>query len=495
MDPDRYIQWRNQVHQTTELTRSVVELANGRIVEMYNKTLPDGGWVSTHDDISARVGAEAQVAHLARHDALTGLPNRMLFRERLDEALTDQSGIAAVLSLDLDGFKPVNDSFGHAAGDCLLQAVATRLRHCARETDTVARLGGDEFAILLTGLDRPERASELAARITHALCQPFQIGHAAISVSVSVGIAMCPGDADAAEELLQRSDLALYRAKADERGTYRFFEPSMQASLFGRLRLESELREGLARDEFEVFYQPLLDLARGEICSFEALLRWRRPECGLVAPGDFIAVAEESGLIVPLGAWVLKRACAEAAQWPERITVSVNLSAAQFRSRSLIDAVQQALSQSGLAATRLELEITESLLLEDNATTLVTLRALSDLGVRVSMDDFGTGHSSLHYLRSFPFDKLKIDQSYIRDLSHRPDSLAIVRAILELGRSLNMVTTAEGVETEAQLTCLREEGCNEVQGYLFSEPRPASEVALMLKSDLRHGRRAAPVAA
>ena len=430
MTSERYVEWRERIHLEDDPTRSVVHLANGRVIEIHNQPMPDRGWVATHEDITARQEAEAQVAHMARHDALTGLANRRLFRDRLEEILSDASPAAlhAVLCLDLDGFKPVNDSFGHPVGDCLLQAVAGRLLNCARKNDTVARLGGDEFAILAVGLDRPERAGELAQRVTQALNEPFQIGDALVSVGVSVGVALSPNHASTPEDLLQKSDIALYRAKSEERGSHRFFEPTMQDRLIGRMRLESELRTAFVRNEFEVFYQPLLDLQSGEVCAFEALLRWRHPERGLVAPGEFIPVAEESGLIVPLGAWVLMRACAEAAGWPERVTVSVNLSAAQFKSKSLVGAVQQALTASGLAASRLELEVTETLLLENDAATLCTLQTLSGLGVRISMDDFGTGSLFAQLLRRFPFNKLKIDQSYIRDMSNRPHSLAIVRA-------------------------------------------------------------------
>ena len=422
--------------------------------------------------------------------------NRVLFQERLEAALVDACPAQryAVLCLDLDGFKPVNDSFGHPTGDRLLQAVAGRLRHCTRLSDTVCRLGGDEFAIL-TRIAQPECASELASRIANALSQPFQLGDVTIAVGVSVGIAWSQGDGDTPEDLLQRADVALYRAKVDERGGFRFFEPTMQEQLLGRLRLENELREAIAEQQFELFYQPLLDLQNGEVCAFEALLRWRHPERGLVGPADFIPTAESSGLIVQLGAWVLMQACADASDWPEHVTVAVNLSAAQFRSKSLVKAVQDALAASGIAAGRLELEVTESLLLEDDAVTLAALQTLSALGVRFSMDDFGTGHSSLNYLRRFPFNKLKIDRSYIRDMADRPDSLAIVRAILSLGRGLNMVTTAEGVETEAQLSRLREEGCDEVQGFLFSEPRPAAEVPRMLRAGVRHSVEAVSVAA
>lgn len=496
MSGDQYVDWRNRVNAEQAPHRSVVELANGRIVEIHNQPMPDGGWVATHEDITARTGAEAQISHMARHDGLTGLANRLLFRERLEAALANAcpSQRCAVLCLDLDGFKPVNDSFGHPMGDLLLQAVAGRLRHCTRQNDTVCRLGGDEFAIL-TQIEQPACAGELALRIRGALRSPFQLGDLVVTVSVSLGIACSEGDGETPDELLKRADVALYRAKAEERGGHRFFEPTMAEQLLGRLRFENELRQAIVDRQFELFYQPLLDLQSGEVCAFEALLRWRHPERGLVSPVDFIPIAESSGLIVPLGAWVLMQACADAATWPEHVTVAVNLSAAQFKSKSLVAAVQDALAASGVAAGRLELEVTESLLLEDDAGTMAVLQTLSALGVRFSMDDFGTGHSSLNYLRRFPFTKLKIDRSYIRDMAEQPDSLAIVRAILSLGRGLNLVTTAEGVETEAQLSRLREEGCDEVQGFLFSEPRPAVEVPRMLRAGARVSAGSVPVAA
>ncbi len=465
-----------------EASNSVIELASGRVVAVCRQPMPDLGWVATHEDITERRQAEARIVHMARHDALTGLANRSLFHERLEQALL-QSGRGqehAVLCLDLDRFKQVNDSYGYPTGDKLLQAVAKRLQGCVREMDTVTRLGGDEFAILMVGLDRPESAGDLAKRVMRALGEPFELDGRTFGVGASVGVAFSPADGNTPEQLLKNADIALYRAKVDERGTFRFFEADMDARLQSRLTLERDLRAALVQQNFEVFYQPLIDVEANSVCAFEALLRWRHPTRGLVSPGEFIPVAEETGLIVPLGAWVLQQACSDAASWPASITVSVNLSPAQFKSKVLVETVRNALMASGLAATRLELEITESLLLVNSAATLATLGELGALGVRISMDDFGTGHSSLSYLRSFPFDKIKIDQSFIRDLSERKDSIAIVRAIVGLGKSLNMVTTAEGVETLEQLSRLRAEGCTEVQGFLFSQPRPASDVPLML---------------
>lgn len=485
MTQDEYLGWRNTIQFSDIPTESVVNLANGKVVAIHHQPLPDRGWVATHEDITSRQRAEARALHMARHDPLTGLANRILFQERLEQELSRTDRVHAVLCLDLDRFKPVNDSLGHPAGDKLLKAVAGRLLCCVREADTITRLGGDEFAILVADLDRPERARDLAQRVIDVLSQSFEIDGNQINIGASVGIAISPADGRTPDDLFGNADIALYSAKADQRGTYRFFEPEMHSRVQTRIQLERDLRCALEDGQFEMFYQPLVDVKRSKVCAFEALLRWHHPELGLLAPGTFIPLAEETGLIVPIGAWAMQCACQEATSWPEDVTVSVNLSPAQFKSRNLVKTVRDALVTSGLPACRLELEITETLLLEDSAATLVVLHELNALGVRISMDDFGTGHSSLSYLRSFPFHKIKIDQSFVRDLLERKDSMAIVRAILGLGRSLDMVTTAEGVETEEQLSRLREEGCNEVQGYLFSQPRPAAEIPAMMQSPER----------
>lgn len=477
-----YLQWRDAIQVIDRPTDTVVELSNGKSIAIHHRPMPDGGWVSTHDDITERRRAEARIIYLARHDALTGLPNRILFRERLEQAIA-QAGRGqncAVLCLDLDRFKAVNDMFGHPIGDRLLIAAAERLHACVREVDTITRLGGDEFAVLLAGIDRPENAGELAQRIVRAVSEPYEIDGHRLVVGASVGIATTPADGNSPEMLLKHADIALYRAKLEERGTYRFFEPDMYVRLQARLTMERDLREALVAGEFELYYQPLLNLQRDTVSGFEALLRWHHPTRGLIPPSDFIPVAEEIGLIVPLGQWVLKQACAEAASWPESISVAVNLSAVQLRSNTLVAAVADALSGSGLEAARLEVEVAESVLLNNTAATFATLHRIRDLGVRISMDDFGTGHSSLNYLQTFPFDKIKIDQSFIRDIADRQEATAIVRAVAGLGRSLKMTTTAEGVETRDQLAHVRAEGCTEVQGYLFSQPRPAQEIPAML---------------
>jgi diguanylate cyclase (GGDEF)-like protein/PAS domain S-box-containing protein len=443
----------------------------------------------THDDIPAvliaamditeRKRAEARVAYMAHHDALTALPNRVKLRLRMEEMLTRmqrQGGGVAALCIDLDGFKSVNDALGHSFGDLLLQMVARRLQGVAREGDCVARLGGDEFAILQADVAAPEHVSAFAQRLLAVVGEPYDLNGHQISIGGSVGIALAPGDAIDADRLLKCADMALYRAKADGRGTFRFFEQDMDARVQARHRLEVDLRAALQSGGLELHYQPLVDLRSGEVTAFEALIRWPHPERGMIPPVEFIPVAEETGLIAPLGAFVLRQACADAAHWPRNVKVAINLSPLQFRHGNLLVLVMEALTKSGLSAQRLELEITETLLLEKSEHVLATLHALRALGVRISMDDFGTGYSSLSYLRSFPFDKIKIDRSFVHDLDANADSQAIVRAIVSLGTSLGITITAEGVETESDLARLQAEGCNEGQGFLFSKARPAKDI-------------------
>jgi predicted signal transduction protein with EAL and GGDEF domain len=358
--------------------------------------------------------------------------------------------------------------------------VTERLRRVVRGVDTVARLGGDEFAIVQSNA-RPTDASELAAQVIETLLEPFEVlGHQVI-IGTSIGIAMAPADGSDPDQLLRNADMALYRAKAEGRGTYHFFQPEMDAQMQERRRLELDLRKALLAEQFELYYQPIVAVADGAVAGFEALIRWHHPERGIIMPNAFIPVAEEIGLIAPLGDWVLKQACRDAATWPEHLTVAVNLSPAQFRNPMLALSVVSALGHSGLAASRLELEITETVLLQDERAVLDALHQIRDLGVRVCMDDFGTGYSSLSYLRSFPFDKIKIDRSFIRELGKANDCVAIIRAVMRLGSSLGMITTAEGVETDEQLEILRSEGCMQVQGYLFSQPRPVTEIPSLLR--------------
>jgi diguanylate cyclase (GGDEF)-like protein len=394
----------------------------------------------------------------------------------------------AVLCLDLDRFKVVNDTLGHLFGDMLLQQVAERITGCLREGDTLARLGGDEFAILQGSIKQPNDVIALADRIFEAAEAPFDLDGNQVVVGTSIGIAVAPTDAAEADRLLKNADMALYRAKADGRGAYRFFEPEMDALMQARRALEVDLRKALINGEFEVSYQPIISLENKSITGVEALVRWNHPGRGFVAPSEFIPLAEETGLIVPIGEWVLRQACSEAMRWPSHISLAVNLSPAQFKMRNLSQIVIGALAQSGISPRRLELEITESVLLVDNAATLETLHQLRNLGVRISMDDFGTGYSSLSYLRSFPFDKIKIDQSFIRNLASNSDSQAIVRAVTGLGTSLGMKTTGEGVETQEECDYLVRHGCTEAQGYFFGKPKPAGELLDLLSEEQERAR-------
>ena len=459
-----------------------IELEDGRTIFIQHHPMKDGGWVATHEDVSEQRRVEARVRHLARHDALTDLPNRAYLRDEMDKLgprIQRQENIA-VLCLDLDHFKAVNDTLGHAVGDHVLVEVAARLQQCARDGDVVARLGGDEFAVIAQALEDPRDAAAIAARIVKAMAEPMEIAGHQINIGASVGIALAPSDGDAAETLLKNADTALYRAKSEGRGTYHFFERGMDDALQHRRMLEQGLKVALAGGQFRLMYQPLIDLETNRICCFEALLRWDHPEKGAISPVEFIPVAEETGLIASIGEWVLREACSAAANWPADVRIAVNLSPAQFKQRGLVDHVVRALGDAGLKPQRLELEVTESLLLADTQSTLAILHRLRELGVRISMDDFGTGYSSLSYLRSFPFDKIKIDRTFVAGLEPGDESTAIIRAVVGLGHSLGMSTTAEGVETEAQLAAVREQGCNEVQGFLFSPPLPASSVPALL---------------
>jgi diguanylate cyclase (GGDEF)-like protein/PAS domain S-box-containing protein len=446
-------------------------------------------------DITERKRAEARLAFMAQHDGLTGLPNRTLLRQEMDEMLQHtrrSSDKVAVLMLGLDNFKAVNDTLGHAVGDKLLRGVAKRLRSTLREEDTLARLNSDEFAVVQSGMVRPEDAVLLARRLLEAVGEPYLLDGHAIVIGASIGIAMSPGDGDESEKLLKHADMALSRAKNDSRGTFSFFESGMDARAQSRRKIEIDLRDAIQGDVLRPYYQPLVDLSSGRITGFEALVRWPHPERGMISPAEFIPVAEETGLINALGGLILHRACRDAATWPDDIRVAVNLSPLQFRAGNLLSVVMEALKQSGLPARRLELEITETLLLEKSSQVQATLHALRALGVRISMDDFGTGYSSLSYLRSFPFDKIKIDQSFVRGLGTNNDAQAIVRAIISLGVGLGVTITAEGVETEGELNCLRGEGCHEAQGFLFSHARPNAEIVAML--DTQFGANAARVA-
>jgi len=435
------------------------------------------------EEIAHRQRSEARSHYLAYHDALTGLANRVLFREDLERALQEaraSRSSLAVLFIDLDGFKSVNDTLGHSVGDSLLKTLGERLHEALTTSARIARLGGDEFAVLQTMGDQPMAGVSLAQRIVNLVSTPCRIDNHNITVGASVGVAISERGLENPEYLLKSADLAMYRAKADGRGTYRLFDPEMDATAQARRRLEVDLRNALARGEFEVHYQPLISVETRKVSSFEALVRWRHPERGRIEPVEFIPVAEDTGLILQLGEWVLREACAQAMAWPDHINVAVNLSPVEFQRGDVVSAVIAALSSSGLPAGRLEIEITESVLLEKTTKSVTTLKRLRDLGVRISMDDFGTGFSSLSYLRSYPFDKIKVDRSFVRDLTKDDRSRTIVSAIAGLGMRFGMRTTAEGVETKEQLEWLRGEGCDEVQGMLFSMPVPAAEILPLL---------------
>ena len=457
-------------------------LQDGRIISLIRAPLKTGGSITIHMDVTEKRNSEKRIAFLAHHDALTGLANRVQLREHIEKTATDASGGggAAVLCLDLDNFKTVNDTLGHSVGDKLLCAVAKRLQALLRDQDLVSRTGGDEFAIVQSGAEPAMQSAVLAARIVETLGAPFEIGDHTVVIGASVGIAIAPDDGSDPDQLLKNADMALYRAKGAGRAQFHFFETEMDVRAQARRLLELDLRKAVAADEFELFYQPIVNLAENRITGFEALLRWNHPTRGRVAPNDFIPLAEETGLIVPIGEWVIRRACKDAKTWPSDLNVAVNVSPVQFRNKSLAMTVTSAIASSGLLPRRLELEITETVLMHDTRETMATLHQLQLLGVRISMDDFGTGYSSLSYLRSFPFDKIKIDQSFVRDLIDKPDAIGIIRAIAGLGRSMGVTTTAEGVETQEQLDQMREEGCTEVQGYFYSRPVPASEIAGLL---------------
>ena len=429
---------------------------------------------------------EQRITQLAFNDTLTGLPNRTMFQQQLEHLFRAAQGsenLFALHCLDLDQFKVINDTLGHPAGDALLVEAAHRVQQASRG-HFVARLGGDEFVVLQSVGDDRNAIDRLARDILLEMAQPFRVDGNEFVPSTSIGIAIAPQDGEDSGDLLRNADLALYRAKEAGRGTYAFFEQSLNERAQQRRQLESDLRLALERGEFELFYQPLFDLEQNCICSFEALLRWRHPTRGLVGPAEFIPIAEDTGLIVPIGAWVVREACARAARWPEKIRVAVNVSAVQFHRGALHETILRALADSGLAPGRLEVEITESIFLDGGDTTLRLLHALRAIGVRIALDDFGTGYSSLSYLQSFPFDKLKIDRSFIQNLLTRDGASAIVRAITDLAHALNIETTAEGVEETGQLMELRAHGCSSVQGFLFAEPMASTDVDKLFRGDI-----------
>jgi diguanylate cyclase (GGDEF)-like protein len=478
---------------TLDASAFTQQLMDGRSIAVAQRPMTDGGWVAVHEDITERQRAEAKIAHLARHDVLTNLPNRLQFREHLEQTLARmQPGRGcAVLCLDLDHFKAINDTLGHPVGDELLKAVATRLVQAMPASDLVARIGGDEFALVHTGVERPEQCSQLASRIIDLIGRPYDLDGRTVNIGTSIGIAMAPSDGTNADQILKAADMALYLAKGDGRGTHRFFEREMDKRLQARRALELDLRKAMTNGEFEVHYQPIVDIQTGKVSSFEALIRWNHPERGNISPAQFIPLAEETGLIVPIGEWVMRTACMHAAKWPQEISVAVNLSAVQLKGKNLLQLTLNSLAMSGLAPSRLDLEITESVLLQDEANTTALLHQLRDIGAQISMDDFGTGYSSLAYLRNFPFDKIKIDRSFVRDMLVRKDCQAIIRAVVGLARSLRIKTVIEGIETKEQLETAKAEGCNEAQGFFYSKAMPEREIAEFLT---KHARIAAAAA-
>jgi diguanylate cyclase (GGDEF)-like protein/PAS domain S-box-containing protein len=493
MSREEYLKWRSNVALLAEPSNSIIEMRNGRTILIRHRPMPDLGWVATHEDITEKRQVELKIEHMAHHDSLTELANRARLNDRLEQALAQPAhgGMIAVHHLDLDRFKAVNDTFGHHTGDTLLKIVAGRLRELVRASDTIARMGGDEFVIVQSPITAPGEATSLAERVIAAISEPFEIdGHQSV-VGASVGIAISPRDGDASEKLLRNADLALYRAKQDGRGTFRFFEAGMDEHMQTRRSMEQDMRKALPGGEFELYYQPVVNLRSSTVSGFEALIRWNHPERGLISPATFIPLAEEIGFIIPLGEWVIRQACLTAAAWPEHLHVAVNISASQFRSAGLMQVIVGALGASGLKPTRLEIEITETVLLEDKEATLAILHQLRALGVRIAMDDFGTGYSSLTYLQSFPFDKIKIDRSFVKDITENAGSLNIVRAVASLANGMGMTATAEGVETNEQLDRITAEGCTEMQGYLFSRPLPARDIErlfLTRKADSGPGR-------
>ena len=464
--------------------RRTTTLRDGRIIHIVSQPIEGGGWVTTHEDVTEAKRAEERIAHLAHHDALTGLPNRKLFYLELEQALkrVRRGERLAVLYLDVDHFKRVNDTLGHSAGDKLIKGVADRLRGCVRDIDVVARLSGDEFAIIQSSLTENSDAAVLAARVREAVHEPFELDGNQVIVDASMGISLAPDDASDVNELMKTADIALYEAKGMGRGTYCFYEPQMNARIQARAELERDMQGALANGEFELFYQPIANLDGNRIASCEALLRWHHPKRGSISPAEFIPIAEETGLIVPLGEWVLRTACADAANWPDDVRVAVNVSSTQLTSKNLVDVVLGAIASANIKPDRLELEITESVLMQNTFANLATLKRLHELGVRFAMDDFGTGYSSLGYLLSFPFHRIKIDRSFILGLADKGEARAIVRATVDLARSLSMRVTAEGVETSEQLQQVRILGCTEIQGYLLYAPRPAAEILPLLPS-------------
>jgi diguanylate cyclase (GGDEF)-like protein len=465
------------------------ELRDGRTFAVSCEPFPEGGWLAIHQDVTAQKQAESQIAYLARHDALTGIANRAVLQEKTEEAsarLRRQGEAFSIFLLDLDGFKYINDTLGHAGGDELLKQLACRLKASLRETEIVARFGGDEFVIIQSDevLQR-EGAIALAARLLDVVAKPFCLDGHNVTISTSIGIALAPEDGTDLGDLLKKADLALYRVKSEGKNNFNFFDEEMSKDAAGRLQLINDMRAALTRNEFELHYQSIFDAHTCRLCGVEALVRWRHPTMGLLSPDRFIPLAEETGLMEPLGEWILQKACTDATLWPETAALAVNLSAAQFRSSKLLDVTLRVLRETGLSPQRLELEITESVLLQRKESYGAVIQQLKNIGVSIVLDDFGTGYSSLSYLTMFPFDKIKIDRSFTQGLSNRADCAAVVASVLTLARGLDITVTAEGVETKQQFELLRAAGVDQVQGFLFGRPTPIAELSLVLPASVQ----------
>jgi diguanylate cyclase (GGDEF)-like protein len=484
-DPEEYVAWRVEFARRHEYSTAVLNLNSGRIVAVTHQPLSDGGWVSSHKDITEFTRLQDELSYRANHDALTGLANRHMLQHRLTACVEEAAGLGsfALLIIDLDGFKTINDTLGHSAGDQLLKEVAHRLETTLGGRGTAARMGGDEFAIVMDVGAAARDAHMLAVELIEAARRPLDVDSQSCDMAFSIGIAVAPGDGQSAEQLLKNADLALYEAKKERRGGYRFFEPAMEKATRERRQIERDLMVALEMGQLELYFQPLFNLRSQTLSGFEALLRWNHPDDGTVSPARFIPVAEETGLIVPIGEWVIREAIAQAAKWPPGLRVAINVSSVQFQRGNVTATIMNALASAGLSPERVEIEITESVFFENNSANLNALRQLHALGLKIALDDFGTGYSALSYLLSYPFDKIKIDGSFVRALDNAGGAQAIIHAIAEIGERMNMITCAEGVETPEQLRNVYQAGYTEAQGYLIARPMPAAQVLRMLSPE------------